>query len=380
VDRTFIHSFEPAAQNPVAGPTVALSTQEIEDAGIREVLQTPGAGLGSWSVLNALLQPTGAGTPFVFREPLGQAREVKVALSGLFGRFVARAYLERYFGLSIFAHLARSTIHLNRRRRIRIEKRHGERGDLPDWISCSADMNALTVAEAKGCHDRLGPTQTLARAWRQAGRVNVYAGNHPVIPLKRIAIVTRWGAARGGAPEPMLAVHDPDDEGDETSPEDMDALFVGLLRLHLAGLLAPLGHPELASELSGLASASFAFSETQASAQARRALEDVPVREIRPGASEDAIDGLVGGLVTRAGPARTASLSEADQEALARLDLRPTFVGIERDVLRLAISGDPAEIRKATAGVSRMSAVARPDRAGGWIVPLGPDLGTLRDA
>ena len=33
----------------------------------------------------------GAGTPFVFRDPLGKAREVKVALSGLFGRFVARA-------------------------------------------------------------------------------------------------------------------------------------------------------------------------------------------------------------------------------------------------------------------------------------------------
>ena len=30
-----------------------------------------------------------------------KAREVKVALSGLFGRFVARAYLERYFSLSL---------------------------------------------------------------------------------------------------------------------------------------------------------------------------------------------------------------------------------------------------------------------------------------
>jgi hypothetical protein len=29
------------------------------------------------------LTPTGTGTPFIFREPLGQAREVKVALAGL---------------------------------------------------------------------------------------------------------------------------------------------------------------------------------------------------------------------------------------------------------------------------------------------------------
>ena len=110
--RTFFHSFDPPAASPVTGATVDLEVSEIEDAGIREVLQTPGAAYGAWSILDALLTPTGAGTPFVFSEPLGQAREVKVALSGLFGRFVARAYLERYFNLSIFAHLAaaRSTL------------------------------------------------------------------------------------------------------------------------------------------------------------------------------------------------------------------------------------------------------------------------------
>ncbi|MEX2374520.1 MAG: hypothetical protein WD942_02910 [Dehalococcoidia bacterium] len=72
-----------------------MDVSEIEDAGIREVLQTPGAAYGAWSILDALLAPTGAGTPFIFRQPLGQAREVKVALSGLFGRFVARAYQPR---------------------------------------------------------------------------------------------------------------------------------------------------------------------------------------------------------------------------------------------------------------------------------------------
>jgi len=48
--------------------------------------------------LDALLAATGTGTPFIFRDPLGHAPEVKVALSGLLGRFVARAYLERYMG------------------------------------------------------------------------------------------------------------------------------------------------------------------------------------------------------------------------------------------------------------------------------------------
>ena len=103
--RTFTHSFVPASANPIKGPSAELTVDEIEDAGIREVLQTPGASLGSWAILDSLLEPTGPGSPFVFREPLGQAREVKVALSGLFGRFVARAYLELQRA-GITAHLA----------------------------------------------------------------------------------------------------------------------------------------------------------------------------------------------------------------------------------------------------------------------------------
>lgn len=116
--RTFLHSFDPASA--VTGATVDLEVSEIEDAGIPEVLQTPGAAYGAWSILDALLTPTGTGTPFIFKGPLGQAREVKVALSGLFGRFVARAYLERYFNLSIFAHLGSRTIDLDRRRRVKV--------------------------------------------------------------------------------------------------------------------------------------------------------------------------------------------------------------------------------------------------------------------
>src|ERR1700742_1068053 len=144
-------TFDPASANPIKGPVAELTTDEIEDAGIREVLQTPGATFGSWAILDALLAPTGPGSPFVFREPLGQAREVKVALSGLFGRFVARAYLERYCNLTIFAHFGRRSMRLDGRRRIAIIRR--ERGDLPDGIACAADLSALTVAEAKGCHD-----------------------------------------------------------------------------------------------------------------------------------------------------------------------------------------------------------------------------------
>lgn len=87
---------------------------------------------------------------------------MKVALSGLFGRFVARACLERYFRMSVFAHLTQHTLTLDGRRRIEIVRL--ARGDLPDWVACTADLRSLTVAEAKGCHDPGGPAKALARA------------------------------------------------------------------------------------------------------------------------------------------------------------------------------------------------------------------------
>ncbi len=72
--RTFIYSFTPRSKDPAPGATIDLDVSEIEDAGIREVLQTPGAAYGAWSILDALLAPTGTGTPFIFKQPLGQAR------------------------------------------------------------------------------------------------------------------------------------------------------------------------------------------------------------------------------------------------------------------------------------------------------------------
>ncbi|MHC4046241.1 hypothetical protein [Bradyrhizobium sp. 23AC] len=219
------------------------------------MLQTPGAAHGAWSILDALLAPTGAGTPFIFREPLGQAREVKVALSGLFGRFVARAYLERHFNLSIFAHLGSRTIDLDRRRQLKVKRLF--RGDLPDWIACASDLSSLTVAEAKGCHDVGGPAKALDRAWTQAARIDVTAQGRKVT-LKRIAIATRWGMAVAGPADVHLSVRDPVDEGEPIASEEKNALFIGLLRLHVANLIKPLGHAELAGVLHRLTHQPFA--------------------------------------------------------------------------------------------------------------------------
>lgn len=366
--RTFFHSFDPPAASPVTGTSVDLEVSEIEDAGIREVLQTPGAAYGAWSILDALLTPTGAGTPFVFREPLGQAREVKVALSGLFGRFVARAYLERYFNLSIFAHLGSRTIDLDRRRQVKITRL--SRGDLPDWIACASDLSSLTVAEAKGCHDLGGPAKALDRAWTQARRIDVTARGRKVT-VKRIAIATRWGMATAGPTDALLSVRDPIDEGEPQTQDEKDALFIGLFRLHIANLINPLGHVELAGALRGLTQQTFPRRLQIDVERARSLLDASPVRDVEKATA--AMDGLVGGVVTRAGPLTDTGIEPADQEALARLNLRPVFVGIERDLIRAAVDAEPQAIRSRLADKESPDEFARPDRAGGWIIPLGQE-------
>lgn len=364
--RTFLHSFEPIASSPVSGATVDLQVSEIEDAGIFEVLQTPGAGFGAWSFLDALLTPSGVGTPFLFKEPLGQAREVKVALSGLFGRFVARAYLQRYFNLSIFAHLSGPSLVLDARRRIRVKRL--ARGDLPDWVACASDLSSLTVAEAKGCHDPGGPETALKRAWAQARRIDVTAGGRKVT-VKRIAIATRWGMAKDGPSDAHLAVRDPVDEGQSLESEDKDALFVGLLRLHIANLIGPIGHGGLADALRGLTSLPLVRGLQGAVRPAISLLDAAPIRD--EGAARS-MSALVGGVVTRSGPIPEPSISVADEEVLDRLNLRPLFVGIERDLVRAAIKGDAQAIRaridRAPVGLER---TARTNRSGGWIIPLG---------
>lgn len=365
--RTFLHSFDPFSASPITGPTVDLTVAEIEDAGLREVLQTPGATYGAWSILDALLMPTGVGTPFIFREPLGQAREVKVAMSGLFGRFVARAYLERYFNLSIFAHLGSKTIDLDGRRRVKVKRL--SRGDLPDWIACASDLSSLTVAEAKGCHDAAGPAAALARAWAQAGRINVTARGRKVT-VKRIAISTRWGMAMSGPAEAHLSVKDPVDEGEPIEPQEKDALFVGILRLHIANLIRPLGHVELADALISLTHQPFARRLQDNLRAARVLLDASPVGEVE---KVSAMGGLVGGIVTRAGPVADVDISAADQEVLARLNLRPVFVGIDRDLIRAAIDAEIQSVRARLSEAKQPDEFARGDRAGGWIVPLGEE-------
>jgi len=222
------------------------------------------------------------------------------------------------------------------------------------------------VAEAKGCHDPGGPDKALARGWVQAQRIDVMAKAKKVT-IKRVAIATRLGTAINGPTQAYLSIRDPVDTGEPIDEDDKDAIFVGLLRHHIANLIDPLGHAELAEALRQLARERSKQGLQRDVGRARNILNAAPVREA---GGISAIEGLVGGIVTRAGPLTDAS--PADQNVLARLNLRPVFVGIERALIHIAIDGDAATVRnRLAAAATTHDEFARADGAGGWVIPLG---------
>lgn len=127
-------------------------------------------------------------------------------------------------------------------------------------------------------------------------------------------------------------------------------------------------------------SGDLARNRSQQSAQrqavdARARLEATPVREVDGGST---MGGLVGGIVTRAGPLRETLPEAADQNVLARLDLRPVLVGVERDIIAAAIEGEAGAVRNRLADI-KSDEIGRPDRASGWVIPLGNTGRIVRD-
>ena len=365
----FSHRFMPASASSL-GSTVDLTVQEVEDAGLREVLQTPGVALGNWGLLNALLHP--GSSHFLFHAPLGQAREVKTAVSGLFGRFVARAYATRYLGYSRFVHVTKPPMTLTGTINGILRRTPGiTSGDMPDWVTWGAGVG-LGIVEAKGCHDRSNPAKALERARRQAERAEIAVGSRPAT-FKRYAIATRWGYATPSYTQPMLWVHDPAEKGKE-SPEEAEALALGVARLHAARLLDPLGYKELADQLRVLVRDTFPANRGRRQKSARDLLESAPTFSL------DDIDGtegehLLGAVIVRGSKLAPADLSPVDRDTLLRLELNPTFVGIDVQEIKRLIDGDL--VVPDTASDDRRRSVGD-DGAGGRIIRLGQDSGAVR--
>lgn len=371
----FTHNFTPASGSSL-GATVDIPTRAVEDAGLMEILQSPGPAVGLWGLFHPLLATASA--EFRFREPLGQSREVKTALSGLFGRFVARAYATLHLNLTHFAHVTKPPMRLSGPMRGELRRVPRKRGDLPDWVAWGS-LPGMAIVEAKGCHERSGPNQTLRRAFAQAERAEIW-GRHGLAPFKRYAIATRWGFAAPLDWAPMLSVHDPDEEGDEILPKEIDELQVGVIRMHYASMLDRLELPTLATALRDLVTRRFPNMHSQASTRATAALEAASTHRVVGSFPVEPQDELIGGFVTRGGVLPADGLSGSDQETLSRLSMRPAFVGVERHMLKLAVLGDISSIRdhRLTLGEKELVPKGpRDDGAGGWVVRLDEDAARI---
>ncbi|HEV2748859.1 MAG TPA: hypothetical protein VGW34_16375 [Allosphingosinicella sp.] len=180
----------------------------------------------------------------------------------------------------------------------------------------------------------------------------------------------------------MIHVQDPDADGD-VSEEEMRSFAVGVVRRHFASLLRPLGHGELSDALVQMTVTPFNNRYTDAVKRARTALEAGAFRRAHASARRSPQDELLGGMVARGGPLPHAtSLSAVEQETLVRLQLRPTFVGIERRALKAAIEGDVEEleseaVEETLAQPTDRSRGPKSDVGGTWIIRIEEDQARL---
>ncbi len=382
---SFNHEFDPPAQNPI-GASALLSIQEIEDAGLLEVIQSPGARLGTWNVLGGLLTASSA---FQFINELGHSREVKTALSGLFGRFVARAYLEKYFQYSFFDHIRKPPMVINRLANATVVRTQGLRGDLPDWVTWGPTAaTSLAIAEAKGCHDKAGPAQALDRAWTQAHRVEIVIAGRRA-PLKRFAIATRWGVQNSASiPNSIISVRDPDEPGDSVSEEEVRNIGLGIAQRHCATLFDGLGYKEFSTALrQTINPGRFGPRPAVAAAQSERINSTLSILETLRGArihgDLDLVspeDDLIGGFITPAGVVMSAvPITASLQRTLDSIGIVTMFVGMERRLLEYIVKGDVEAITTliehklpVTSEIEKRS--VRANRSGAWIIRTGADV------
>lgn len=227
---------------------IELTTEEIAAAAVEEILQI---GLSA-SPFNLFVEQllTEDEEWFKWKAKLGNVRETRTALSGLFGRFVARAYLTRYHDYHHFEPIASDTQSLAGWPYIEVRRAEGVVGDLPDWIvSSRRDANDFAIAEAKGSHNKSGFNDALASAKAQVRRINVHAGE-TILATKRYAIATRWAVDDiVRLEEPWLAVDDPE-EGERPPTDDEYRYIQRSIELgHFAALAEGMGLRETGAAL-----------------------------------------------------------------------------------------------------------------------------------
>lgn len=179
----------------------------------------------------------------------GIGRDAKVAYSGLFGRYLARAHLMFRENVQVLVPLEIARKELQKNNVFRIGDKPGSNGLEPDWIGL--DDKGLVIAEAKGSFNRaVSPWKghktvppLLRGAMNQAKRTKVYENTmKKPLPARYWAVASRWANEDNGVEPTTIAWGK---GGGKRKKSDYREIASLLLRVELNNLLTGLGHPEI---------------------------------------------------------------------------------------------------------------------------------------
>ncbi len=155
---------------------------------------------------------------------LGIGRELRRSFSNIFGRFLARYYLQEKETVLELLPIEGDKFRFSPN--MRVEKKAGENGDMPDWIGWTS--TGLVIAEAKGSHDgsswhkQHGSNKRepapVKKAREQVERAKILhtgkSGSEREIQFKGWAVASRW-ATENNECDPWLVAIDPEFPGAE---------------------------------------------------------------------------------------------------------------------------------------------------------------------
>ena len=219
-------------------PRVSFEIDDVARCAWSEILQTAPRSTSLFAFLEDLLEP---GPNLVWKgQGPGRGTEMRRSFSGLFGRFFARAYLEVHHDFVWFAAVDGDNFQLSPN--WRVSRKPHSKTEMPDWIC--ARPGELAIGEAKGSHQKSnatrggvpGPIKT-ADGQITGVRVQKRVRNRLGMTwrskhVKGWAVMSRWGLADPPR-APFLYALDPETEGEELTPEELEQLTQAVARTHI---------------------------------------------------------------------------------------------------------------------------------------------------
>jgi hypothetical protein len=233
-----------------------LNTYDVALCAMGEILETAPTSNPFFGVFEELLVPGQRKLIWKGDGP-GRGVEMRRAFSGIFGRFFARAYLQRYHGFSWFVPINGAPTDCSSR--LRVTRKASARIDLPDWLC--AGPGKLAIGEAKGSHQKgnakrgglPGPIKTasvqISGALVQTLNKNTNRWNSRSV--KGWAIMSRWGV-ESPPKDAFLYAFDPETSGEPLQEDEITNLVQGVARMHVRQTLEGLGYGDLSQILGGI--------------------------------------------------------------------------------------------------------------------------------